>query len=91
LQNININLIENNTGQLDNVPQNPRDLTNNGFELAKKSIAEFPEMLQVRTLVVVPKNNKYVTIGGNQRLKAMRDLGYTEAPCVVVDWNSDQI
>lgn len=91
MQNININLIENNTGQLDSVPQNPRDLTNDGFELAKKSIAEFPEMLQVRTLVVVPKDNKYVTIGGNQRLRAMRDLGYTEAPCVVVDWNSDQI
>jgi DNA modification methylase len=91
LQNININLIDNNTGQLDNVPQNPRDLTNDGFELAKKSIIEFPEMLQVRTLVVVPKDDRYVTIGGNQRLRAMRDLEYTEAPCMVVDWNSDQI
>ena len=91
MQNININLIDNNTGQLNNVPQNPRDLTNDGFELAKKSIAEFPEMLQVRTLVVVHKNDRYVTIGGNQRLRAMRDLGYTEAPCMVVNWNDDQI
>lgn len=91
MKHIDINLLENNIGQILGVNQNPRDLEISGFELTKKSIAQFPKMLSVRQLVVVEHDAKYVIIGGNQRLRAMVALGYTEAPCIVVDWSVDEI
>jgi hypothetical protein len=90
-QIIHINQLENNTGQIRGVNQNPRDLTKEGFALAIKSIQDFPEMLEARELVVVKHNDKYVVIGGNQRLRALKELGYTEATCKVVNWSADKI
>jgi ParB-like chromosome segregation protein Spo0J len=55
------------------------------FEKLKKSIQDDPEMLQLRELLVYPYNDKFVVIGGNMRLKAMKELGYKEAPCKVID------
>lgn len=50
------------------------------YEKLKRSIQEFgyvePVIWNKRTGVVV---------GGHQRLKVMKDLGYTEVDCVVVD------
>lgn len=85
MKNISLNLLENNTGQISGVNQNPRDLNNKGFDLAIESIKSFPEMLELRSLVVVPHKNKYVVIGGNQRLHALRHLEYAEAPCIIAD------
>ncbi len=88
---IPINLLHNNSGQIEGVKQNPRDLTTDGFDLAIKSIHDFPEMLEVRTLVVTALEDIYIVIGGNQRLRALISLGYKEAPCTLVKWNVDQI
>lgn len=90
-QQIKLSLLQNNSGQIPGVKQNPRDLSTEGFELAKSSIQDFPEMLDVRTLVVIPYKDNYIVIGGNQRLKALKALGYTEAPCNIVNWDSNQI
>ena len=91
IQNIKLYLLENNTGQIPGVKENPRDLTGDGFAKAKQSIKDFPEMLEVRTLVVVKHEDRLVVIGGNQRLRAMRDLDYDTAPVMVVDWPVDKI
>lgn len=91
IQNIKLYLLENNTGQIPGVKENPRDLTGDGFAKAKQSIKDFPEMLEVRTLVVVKHGEMFVVIGGNQRLRAMRDLDYDTAPVMVVDWTVDKI
>ena len=91
IQNIKLYLLENNTGQIPGVKENPRDLTGDGFAKAKQSIKDFPEMLEVRTLVVVKHGEMFVVIGGNQRLRAMRDLDYDTAPVMVVDWPVDKI
>lgn len=88
---IDIKLLENNTGQIEGVKQNPRDLTTDGFNKAVESIRSFPEMLEARELIVVPFNDHYVVIGGNQRLRALRELKYTEAPCKVVNWIPERI
>jgi ParB family chromosome partitioning protein len=45
----------------------------------------------VNPLVVRPLDkSKYEVLSGNQRLKAIRDLGYQSAPCVVVNLNDDE-
>ncbi len=91
IQDIKLHLLENNTGQVPGVKENPRDLTGDGFAKAKQSIKDFPEMLEVRTLVAVKHGDRFVVIGGNQRLRAMRDLDYDNAPVMVVDWSVDKI
>ena len=91
IQNIKLYLLENNTGQIPGVKENPRDLTGDGFAKAKQSIKDFPEMLEVRTLVAVKHGDRFVVIGGNQRLRAMRDLDHDTAPVMVVDWPVDKI
>ncbi len=88
---LDISLIENNTGQITGVKQNPRDLNNDGFEKAVQSIRDFPEMLTARELVVVGHENRYVVIGGNQRLRALKHLGHTNALCKIVEWTTEQI
>lgn len=91
IQDIKLYLLENNTGQIPGVKENPRDLTGDGFAKAKQSIKDFPEMLKVRTLVAVKHEDRFVVIGGNQRLRAMRDLDHDTAPVMVVDWPVDKI
>lgn len=91
MEKIKIDLLENNNGQIPNVNSNPRDLTDDGFEKAKQSIKKFPEMLEIRALVAVKYKDKYVVIGGNQRLRALKSLGYIDAPTFVVEWSCEQI
>lgn len=48
-------------------PNNPRFIKNDKFEKLVKSIKEFPEMLEIRPIVV---NSDMVILGGNMRYKA---------------------
>ena len=74
-----------NTGQLEGLPANPRQITEEKYELLKKNIQDYPEMLNLRGLMVYPlADGNYVVIGGNMRYRAMEELGYTSAPCVVI-------
>ena len=79
-----IKQIEPNTGQIPGLPRNPRQIKGHRFEKLKKSIADFPEMLELREIVVVKHGKVYVCIGGNMRLEAAKDLGHTEIPAKVV-------
>ncbi len=84
-QNIKITKLENNTGQIDGLPKNPRYIRKDRFAALVKSITDAPEMLDLRELIVYPRGRgKYVVIGGNMRLKACRELGYEEMPCKVL-------
>lgn len=74
-------------------PNNPRKIQNDKIEKLKKSIQEFPEMLQFRTLVCVTddEDGKFFPLGGNQRLRAIRELGIKKVPIMVADtWTEDQ-
>ena len=80
-----LSAIEPNEGQLEGLPSNPRSITREKLALLKKSVQEHPDMLSLRGLLVYQLDNgHYIAIGGNMRLKAMQELGYTEAPCVIV-------
>ena len=82
---IQIKKIEENKGQIDGLPKNPRLIKDNRLNDLKKSIADAPEMLKLRELLVYPYNDKYIVIGGNMRLRACKELGFTEIPCKVID------
>lgn len=58
-------------------PNNPRVIRDEKFKKLVKSIEEFPKMMALRPMVV---NEDMVVLGGNMRLKALKDLGYKEVP-----------
>jgi hypothetical protein len=73
-------------------PKNPRVIKDDKFEKLKKSIQEFPEMLEKRPLVCFTNTDgKYVVLGGNMRLKASKELKLTELPIILADdWTEEQ-
>lgn len=80
-----ISKIHINTGQIKDVPKNPRFIKGERFCALKKSIRDDPEMLSIRELVVYDNGNEqYVLIMGNMRYRAMKDLGYKEARCKIL-------
>ena len=56
-------------------PKNPRLIKDNKFKKLVKSIQEFPQMLELRP-IVVDENN--IVLGGNMRLKACLEVGVKE-------------
>lgn len=77
--------IEVNEGQLEGLPSNPRSITREKMELLKTNITDYPEMLSLRSLLIYPiDDSKYILIGGNMRYRALKELGYTEAPCIII-------
>ena len=60
-------------------PNNPRVIKDDKFAKLKKSIQDFPQMLELRPLVIDENNT---VLGGNMRLRALQDLGIKEVPVV---------
>lgn len=83
-QFIQLSKLELNNGQIEGVPKNPRNIDSTAFNNLKKSIQERPGMLALRELCVFPHGSKFVVLGGNMRLRAMRELKFKDAPCKVI-------
>ena len=58
---------------------NPRILKDDKFKKLVKSIKDFPEMLEIRPIVV---NNEMMVLGGNMRLRAIQEIGLKEVPII---------
>ncbi len=69
---ININNVRTN-------PNNPRIIKDDKFQKLVKSIQEFPQMLEIRPIVV---NDEMIVLGGNMRLKACLEAGLKEIPII---------
>lgn len=78
-----------NTGQIKDVPKNPRFIKDERYEALKKSIEDDPEMIQLRELVAYDNNGELVVILGNMRYRAMKELGYKDAPVKVLPPKTD--
>jgi DNA modification methylase len=70
LDNMNINEIKPN-------PNNPRIIKDDKFKKLVKSIQDFPQMLELRP-IVIDENN--IVLGGNMRLKACIEAGLKDVP-----------
>jgi hypothetical protein len=73
-----------NTGQIKDVPKNPRFIKDERYEALKRSIEDDPEMLQLREIEAYDNNGELVVILGNMRYRAMKELGFKDAPVKVL-------
>jgi len=60
-------------------PNNPRIIKDHKFKQLVKSIQDFPQMLELRP-IVIDENN--MVLGGNMRLKACKEAGLTDVPVI---------
>ena len=63
-------------------PNNPRLIKDDKFKKLCQSIKDFPEMLELRPIVV---NKDMIILGGNMRYKAAKEIGLKEIPVTVAD------
>jgi len=84
IQKIELSKLSPNTGQVEGLPANPRQLNDAKFEKLKKSLQDDPEMLELRELLVFFYNGEYVVIAGNMRYRAAMELGIKSLPCKII-------
>lgn len=60
-------------------PANPRTIKDAKFAQLVRSVRDFPEMLEIRPIVV---NAKMEVLGGNMRLRACIEAGMKEVPII---------
>jgi hypothetical protein len=60
-------------------PNNPRIIKDDKFKKLVTSIKEFPQMLDIRPIVV---NDEMIVLGGNMRLKACIEAGIKEVSII---------
>ena len=58
---------------------NPRIIKDEKYRKLIKSIKDFPQMLDIRPIVV---DDNMIVLGGNMRLKACKDAGLKEIPVI---------
>lgn len=99
IEYVSIELLEPNEGQYSKINEetnrqvglgrNPRWIRDTRYEALKRSITDDPEYLLYHPLEIFTlshikgKDGKYIVVGGNQRLQACKDLGFSEVPCIV--------
>ena len=73
--------------QVKSNPNNPRLIKNDKFKKLVKSVQDFPEMLELRPIVV---DENMIVLGGNMRLKACIEAGLKEVWIEVADLTEQQ-
>tara|TARA_R110000868_G_scaffold120421_2_gene319531 strand:- start:1502 stop:2077 length:576 start_codon:yes stop_codon:yes gene_type:complete len=68
-------------------PNNPRIIKDDKFKKLVQSIKDFPEMLNIRPIVV---NQDMIILGGNMRYKACKEAGLKEIPIIITDLTEEQ-
>jgi ParB-like chromosome segregation protein Spo0J len=73
--------------QVKSNPNNPRLIKDAKFKKLVKSVQDFPEMLELRPIVV---DENMIVLGGNMRLKACIEAGLKEVWIEVADLTEQQ-
>jgi len=66
---------------------NPRIIKDDKFKKLVQSIKDFPEMLNIRPIVV---NQDMIILGGNMRYKACKEAGLKEVPVIITDLSEER-
>ena len=72
IEKVSIDLVKKNE-------KNPRFIKDDKYKKLVKSIKEFPQMLEIRPIVV---DEDMIVLGGNMRLKACKEAGLKEVPII---------
>lgn len=80
--------IDLNEGQIEGLPANPRNWTKDELKSLALSLAETPELFEMRCPIVVPHEGRYVVLGGNLRIAAARENKEKEVTCFVFNSTS---
>jgi hypothetical protein len=91
LREIPIELLEENRGQIPEVPRNPRKITREAFKKLVDSIQQSPEIKRLDKVKVYPYEGKYVVLSGNHRLRAYRQLQWKTVWCKVIDESTPKV
>ena len=78
-----------NLGQLEWLPKNPRQWTQDDIDRTAKSIREDEDFLEDRPLLVTPQGKKWIIFAGNLRRTAAAQAGVKTLPCVVYQPETD--
>ena len=81
--------LEPNTGQLEWLPKNPRQWTQDDIDRTAKSIAEDYDFLEDRPLLAVPAGDTFVVFAGNLRLTAARQSKVDSVPVIIYTPEND--
>jgi hypothetical protein len=68
-------------------PNNPRLIKDDKFKKLVQSIKDFPEMLDIRPIVV---NQDMIILGGNMRYRACKEAGIKEIPVIVTNLSEEK-
>jgi len=63
-------------------PDNPRTITEKQMQKLVKSLQEFPDMMELREIIV---DENMMILGGNMRYLALKKVGEKTAPVKIVD------
>lgn len=87
IQHLPLSKLEQNTGQIEGLPANPREWTQTDIDRLAISLKETPELFEARPIVVYPLGDKYIILAGNLRYSASRQNKAKTVPCVVLPDN----
>jgi ParB-like chromosome segregation protein Spo0J len=76
-------------------PTNPRIIKDDKFKKLVQSLKDFPEMMEKRPMVcVTDEDGKLYPLGGNMRLRAIKEMGFKEVPetwvALADEWTEEQ-
>src|SRR3990167_10157074 len=63
--------------------KNPKEISKKGYERLKEQL----KLGQHSTLLIMPDG---LVLGGNQRLRAMLEMGFESAKCLIVDFVKEE-
>lgn len=66
---------------------NPRSISKERFENLKQSLKTDPDFMKVRPVIV---NKDMTIIAGNMRVRAAKELGWSDVECIQVDVSKEQ-
>ena len=87
-KDIKVETIEMDLADIAEYKSNPRTISKKDFDVLKRSLKDFPSMLEVREIVV---DENGVILGGNQRYKALQAMGKSKVKVKkVTGWTDEE-
>lgn len=85
MNQVALSLLEQNVGQIEGLPANPREWGRDEIDRLAKSLRKTPELFEMRPILAVPRGERFVILGGNLRYDAAKVAGYKTVPVLILE------